>query len=119
MRPGRGRVLEGLRPVRNSIWATQEGESHRRGMSTATGGQPVRTLERGVSVGRGDRQSDQGGALRWLDARGRVGAAEERPKLSGVGEHAMADEGDGEVLLGCTGAVESCHAPKFQILECD
>jgi hypothetical protein len=119
MRPGRGRVLEGLRPVRNTIWVTKEGESHRRGVSMAAGSRPVRMWERGRSVGRGDRQSDQGGALHWLDARGRVGRAEERPKFSNVGEHMMAHAGDGEVLLWCTGVVESCHAPKFQILECD
>jgi hypothetical protein len=58
VRLAQGRVPEGLRPVRNSIWVTEEGETHYRGVSTAVGGRPVRMPERGPSVGRGSRQSD-------------------------------------------------------------
>jgi hypothetical protein len=78
MRLGRGRVLEGLWPVRNSIWVMEEGETHHRGVSMAAGGRPVRMPERGRSVGRGSRQSDRGGALHRLDARGVGGVGERR-----------------------------------------
>jgi hypothetical protein len=71
------------------------------------GGRPVRMRVRGHSVGHGGRQSDRGGALRWLDARGRVGGAGERQKESSTGEHTVADVGDDEVLLGRVRAVES------------
>jgi hypothetical protein len=71
------------------------------------GGCPVRMRVRGHSVGHGGRQSDRGGALRWLDARGRVGGAGERQKESNTREHTAADVGDDEVLLGRVEAVES------------
>jgi hypothetical protein len=64
---------------------------------------------RGRKSRRGSRRSGRGGALRWLDARGRVGGAGERPKESGAGEHMVADSEDGDVLLGCTRVVESLH----------
>jgi hypothetical protein len=57
----------------------ERGETHQRGVSTAVGGRPVRTPERGRSVGHGGRQCDPGGALRWLDARGMFGGSREWP----------------------------------------
>jgi hypothetical protein len=44
VRPGWGRALEGLRRVRNSLWVTEEGETHCRGMSTVAVGRPVRCV---------------------------------------------------------------------------
>jgi hypothetical protein len=64
---------------------------------------------RGRKSRRGSRRSGRGGALRWLDARGRVGGAGERPKEFDTSEHTTAYAGDGEVLLGRVEAVESLH----------
>jgi hypothetical protein len=42
--PRRWGALEGLWCVRNLLWAMEEGETHRRGVSMAAGGRPVRCV---------------------------------------------------------------------------